>query len=223
MNRYDLVCADMAGTTVADDGVVEQAASAALEEHGLSRGAAEHDAAMTYVRDTMGQSKIEVFRAILHDESAAQGANRSFETAFEDLARAGKITALPGAEDVLRRLRENGVKTALTTGFAPSTQAAILEALGWRNLVDLAVAPADGLRGRPFPDMVLHAVLRLSVDDVRRVAVVGDSANDIRSGLRAGAGLVAGVLTGAHDAAALREAGATHILDSVAQLPSALA
>jgi phosphoglycolate phosphatase-like HAD superfamily hydrolase len=45
----------------------------------------------------------------------------------------------------------------------------------------------------------------------------------MRSGVRAGAGLVAGVLTGAHDADALRAAGATQVLDGVGQLPGVLA
>ena len=56
-----------------------------------------------------------------------------------------------------------------------------------------------------------------------QVAVVGDTSYDMLSGVRAGAGLVAGVLTGAHDAQALRSAGATHVLDSVAELPRLLA
>jgi len=40
------------------------------------------------------------------------------------------------------------------------------------------------------------------------------------SGVRAGAGVVAGVLTGAHDEKALRaSSGATQVLGSVAELP----
>lgn len=42
------------------------------------------------------------------------------------------------------------------------------------------------------------------------------------SGVRAGAGVVAGVLTGAHDEDALRGAGATDVLASVADLPALL-
>jgi phosphoglycolate phosphatase-like HAD superfamily hydrolase len=52
--------------------------------------------------------------------------------------------------------------------------------------------------------------------------VVGDTVGDIRSGLAAGARIVAGVLTGAHDRDRLTAAGATHVLDSVAQLTTLL-
>ncbi|MGH8878336.1 MAG: HAD family hydrolase [Stackebrandtia sp.] len=220
MKRITMVCADMAGTTVSDDGIVEQAASAALEECGMPAGSSAHESAMSYVRDTMGRSKIEVFRAITSSEATAQLANSSFERNIGALASDGRITALPHAVDTLKTLRDRDVKVVLTTGFAPATQTAILEALGWDSLIDLAVTPGDGLRGRPYPDMVLSAVLRLGIEDVRQVAVAGDSTNDIYSGLRAGASVVAGVTTGAHDGNALRKAGATHVLDDIGELPA---
>ena len=92
---------------------------------------------------------------------------------------------------------------------------------GLGDLVDLTLAPRPGPAGSAPPRLVLAAVLALGVDDVRAVAVVGDTANDLWSGWRAGAGVVAGVLTGAHGRAELEAAPHTHILDSVADLPAA--
>ncbi len=76
----------------------------------------------------------------------------------------------------------------LTTGFARVTQDAILAALGWTDLADLTLCPADaGGRGRPCPDLVLTALLRTrAADDVRRIAVAGDTSSDMLSGTRAG-------------------------------------
>jgi phosphoglycolate phosphatase-like HAD superfamily hydrolase len=48
--------------------------------------------------------------------------------------------------------------------------------------------------------------------------VAGDTASDVESGLRAGAGLVAGVLTGSASRAELEAAGAPVILDSITGL-----
>jgi phosphoglycolate phosphatase len=48
--------------------------------------------------------------------------------------------------------------------------------------------------------------------------VAGDTAGDVRSGLAAGAGLVAGVLTGAHGRQDFEDAGAPCVLDDVTQL-----
>ncbi len=119
-------------------------------------------------------------------------------------------------------MRESGIKVALTTGFAPATQHAILDALGWHDLADLALAPGEWVRGRPYPDLVLTAALRLQVTDVRNIAVAGDTPSDVLSGLRAGASVVAGVLTGSGSREDLAAAGATHVLESVRDLPTVL-
>ncbi|MGB6453659.1 MAG: hypothetical protein WBH47_04125, partial [Streptosporangiaceae bacterium] len=50
------------------------------------------------------------------------------------------------------------------------------------------------------------------------LAVVGDTAADVESGLRAGAGLVAGVTSGSASREALAAAGASHVLESVTGL-----
>ncbi|MGW6567412.1 phosphonatase-like hydrolase [Streptomyces sp. NPDC054975] len=221
VNTYDLVVLDMAGTTVADGGLVERAFSAAAERLG------EDPAAMIdYVRATMGESKISVFRHLFGgDETRAQQANVAFEEAYGELVAGGLIAPIPGAAEAIDELKGQGRTVVLTTGFARVTQDAILDALGWRDLVELTLCPADaGGRGRPYPDMVLGAFLRTgAVDDVRHVAVAGDTSYDMLSGVRSGAGIVAGVLTGAHDEAALKEHGATHVLRSVAELPEAIA
>ncbi|GHC44136.1 phosphonatase-like hydrolase [Streptomyces flavofungini] len=219
-----LVVLDMAGTTVADGGLVEQAFAAAARELGVAEGSADHAAKLEYVRATMGESKISVFRHLFGEETLAQRANVAFEKAYGQLVDGGRIAPVPGAREAIEELRADGLTVALTTGFARVTQDAILDALGWRGLVALTLCPADaGGRGRPYPDMVLAAFLRTgAAADVREIAVAGDTAYDMRSGVRSGAGVVAGVLTGAHDAAALADAGATHVLGSVVELPALL-
>lgn len=216
----DLVVLDMAGTTVADDGLVERAFTAAIDEVGVPD--AERPPMLEHVRRTMGESKISVFRALL-DEERAQRANLAFEAAYAELVDAGECAEIAHAAETVRRLRSGGAQVALTTGFSGDTQQRILDALGWRELADLVLNPAEAGRGRPHPDMVLTAVLRLGATDVRRVAVVGDTSYDVLSGLRAGAGVVAGVTTGAHDRETLLGAGAGHCLDSIDELPGLLA
>lgn len=222
--RCGLVVLDMAGTTVADGGLVEQAFAVAAGELGVEPGSADHAGKLDYVRATMGESKISVFRHLFGDETLAQRANVAFEKAYGELVDGGRIAPIPGAREAVEELRGDGRTVVLTTGFARVTQDAILDALGWRDLVELTLCPADaGGRGRPYPDMVLSAFLRTgAVDGVREVAVAGDTAYDMLSGVRSGASVVAGVLTGAHDGEALRGAGATHVLGSVTELPALL-
>ena len=131
--------------------------------------------------------------------AAAERANAAFEAAYAASIGAGRVSPMPGRRAAMDELAAHGIKVCLTTGFAPATRDAL--ARGAR----LAGAGRPGARagrrgrGRPYPDMILTAVIALRIDDVRSVAVVGDTTNDLLAGRRAGAGLVVGVLTGAHD------------------------
>lgn len=219
MQPIELAVLDMAGTTVTDDGLVLRAFEEAATAVGVPESGAERDAARTYVRDTMGQSKIEVFRHLLGAEDRAQQANATFEQVYTDSIDGG-IAPVPGATEAIAHMREAGVKVALSTGFSSGTQQRIIEALGWADVADVVLAPGDGGRGRPYPDLILNSLLRTGIDDVAKIAVLGDTSSDIRSGLRAGASIVAGTLTGAHDADTLTAAGATHVVASVADFPA---
>jgi phosphoglycolate phosphatase len=223
VSRYSVICLDMAGTTVRDDNTVMEAFAAAISSRSLP--VPEYRSAMEYARATMGHSKIEVFRHILGDEDAAQEANAVFEKHFSGAVADGGISPMPGAEDLFAACRSAGIKVCLSTGFSPLTRDAIIAALGWGPLVDLLLSPADAGRGRPWPDMPLTSLIRLGGDSVSSLAVVGDTPSDVESGLRAGAGLVVGVLSGRTPRADLEAVpaatglpGAPLILDSVADL-----
>ncbi len=218
MTGITLAVLDMAGTTVTDGGLVDGAFLDALVAVGIGADDPDNDQRIRYVHDTMGQSKITVFRHLLDDETRAQAALAGFEASIRRRIDDGEVAALPGAAEAIGTLRERGVKVCLTTGFTAETQQRIIERLGWQQLIDAALAPGPGVRGRPAPDLVLAAMLRLAIDDVRQVAVVGDTTSDLWCGHHAGAGIVAGVLTGAHDRATLTGAPHTHIIDSVADL-----
>jgi phosphoglycolate phosphatase len=218
MPHITVACLDMAGTTVADDGSVMAAFGAAMAASGIVPGGPGYDEADEIVRTTMGQSKIEVFRRILGSEDRAQHANSVFESSYAQAVRAGMVNPLPGAVETITALRAAGIKVCLATGFSPATREALLDALGWRPLIDLALSPADAGRGRPWPDLPLTALLRLQGGAVSELLVAGDTPSDVESGLRAGAGLVAGVTTGAATEDDLAAAGAPHILESVTGL-----
>ncbi len=216
-NAIQLAVIDMAGTTVADDGLVVSAFESAATAAGVPESGQQRDDARQYVLDTMGQSKISVFRALFGTEELAQQANAAFERAYSELIDEGRAEPIDGAAQAIARLRDAGVKVALTTGFSGTTQEKLLAALGWQSLADLVLAPGDGVRGRPHPDLILTALMRLEVDSVRNVAALGDTGSDVESALRAGAAVAAGTLTGAHNEDQLRTAGATHVVGSVSE------
>ncbi len=85
-----LVVLDMAGTTVEDGGAVEEAFQRALDAVGLTAGTLAGDPG-EYIRRTMGQSKINVFRELLGgDHHRAEQANDAFELAFDQAVERGR-------------------------------------------------------------------------------------------------------------------------------------
>lgn len=216
--RIETVVLDMAGTTVIDDGLVEEAFARAWQRQ---VGADRAEEAVQWVRDTMGQSKIEVFRHLL-PEDEAQALNAAFESAYDELVAEGRSKPVQGAEAAIRELKAQGRSVVLTTGFARRTADGIIASLGWEGLADAVLTPADAGRGRPAPDLNLTALIRTGASAVAALAVVGDTESDARSGVAAGAGLVVGVLTGARSRDGLLAAGADEVLESVAGLPALL-
>ena len=68
--------------------------------------------------------------------------------------------------------------------------------------------------------MLNMAVEVLGITKPANVIVCGDTAADMQAAVSFGAGQVIGVLTGAHNEHILHEAGATSVVNSVADLKS---
>ena len=139
MNDVELICFDMAGTTVMDNGLVLEAFRRTIED--LDVGGDEATLAEAYVIETMGQSKIEVFTALF--EERASSANDAFERNFVDAAQELGVSEIPGARSTVETLAGPASQVALTTGFSPSTREALIEMLGWGDLFELRVSPAE--------------------------------------------------------------------------------
>jgi phosphoglycolate phosphatase len=121
---------------------------------------------------------------------------------------------MPGAVYAMQALRTSGIRVALSSGLPACTHACLMDALAWHEAADAVIRVDD-----PDANPVVVAAEALGVDEPTLIATVGDSAFDIDRGRRAGASLVAGVLTGAHTAERLRAAGATHLLPTAMSLP----
>jgi len=218
--NVEMVAFDVAGTVLNDDGLVIAAFKKAFEATQPDLWPT-HSAEWTqYALDTMGQSKIHVFTELLGDAGKAHDANVAFEESYvSEIAEVG-AAPIAGAEDVFKYLRSKGIAVTLTTGFSRSTLDTLLIQLGWKDLIDLSVTPSEAGRGRPHPDMLNMAVEVLGVTKPEHVIVLGDTASDMHAAVSFGAGQAIGVLTGAHDEHTLRVAGATSVINSVADLKS---
>ena len=216
--NVEMVAFDVAGTVLNDDGLVIAAFKNAFEATQPDLWPT-HGAEWTqYAIDTMGQSKIHVFTELLGDAEKAHTANVAFEQSYvTEIAEVGAVP-IAGAEDVFKYLRSKGVAIALTTGFSRTTLDKLLTELGWKDLIDISVTPGEAGRGRPHPDMLQKAATTLGITNPASVIVLGDTAADMQAAVSFGAGQAIGVLTGAHYEHRLHDAGATSVINSVADL-----
>jgi phosphonatase-like hydrolase len=213
------VAVDLAGTTVHDRGEVPAAFGDALHEAGVPFEAAE-------VTGWRGASKREVLERLLARQG---GGGRSglvervygrFRTILEARLAGARPLSLPGVGDAFERLRAQGIRIALTTGFDREVMTNILAAVEWAPLLDASICSDDVDRGRPAPYLIYRAMERCGVVDVRQVAAVGDTRLDLEAAWNAGATWRIGVLTGAHDRSTLEQGPWTHLLGSVAEVPA---
>ena len=99
---FALAVLDMAGTTVRDDGAVDEAFTTALPRSASSWTAPGSPRPQTYVRDTMGQSKADVFAALLDPDEAAR-ATDEFARAYERIVAEGRVAPMAGCHRRVRR------------------------------------------------------------------------------------------------------------------------
>ena len=215
-----MVAFDVAGTVLNDDGLVIAAFKKAFESTQPEMWPTQGAQWTQYAIETMGQSKIHVFTELLGDADKAQRANIAFEEAYlNEIAETGAVP-IAGAEDLFKYLRSKDIEIALSTGFSRTTLDTLLNQLGWKDLIDISITPGEAGRGRPHPDMLQKAAESLGIVDPANVIVLGDTAADMQAALAFGASQAIGVLTGAHDKDRLINAGATSVINSVADLKS---
>jgi len=219
-----LVCCDVVGAAAVDGSVLERAFVEAIATQGVVTGTAAYVKAMVHFDRTRGWSPADVIYTLFpEDEIRAQAANHSFDRSFQ--AAVDRFGALPlsGANEALAKLSAAGAKVCLMSCLSRPALSLILERLAWWQRGDLILCADDVARGFPWPDLVLTAVLRLGIGDVRDVAVVTASESGVLAARRAGARLVVGVLGDGSDDRRLRRAGATHLLADLGELPDLIA
>jgi beta-phosphoglucomutase-like phosphatase (HAD superfamily) len=160
-----------------------------------------------------------VLRDMFDDEPRAQAALLAFERSFRAAANRFGVDLPADMADAMGKTVGSGARICLLTMLSRRSCGELIRLL---HAADLVLCGDDAPRGFPWPDPVLTAMLRLGAADVREVAVVSATPDGILSGYRAGARILVGLGSG-HRAAALFEAGATHVLDSVSMIPDLVA
>src|SRR5215203_3648937 len=208
---------DIDGTLVSTGGAGAVAWRQAFEElHGIPADIGQFtDAGMT---DPDVGAK--TFAAVLHREPTrhelAQLLHRRLEHLPDSVAQSDKYRVLPGVPERLRELSRAGHLLGLITGNgdgAANIKLARGDLMRWFTFAAYASAGVDR------PGIVRRAVERAEAMVGRDlpnedIFVIGDTPLDIEAAHAVGCSAIA-VATGHYDAAALREAGADHVIETL--------
>ena len=218
-----MIVFDMAGTVVDEKNVVYKTLRYALRDGGYPFSLQD---VLTVAGGKEKQQAIKDLIATSHNSPGADAAQvyatflALLDTAYSEL----DVTPYPGVEPMLHRLKEQGIKVVLNTGYTTRTARQLLKKMGWQDgkQYDRLVTADDVPRSRPAPDMILLAMDRLGVPLGQEVAKVGDSEVDIQEGQAAHCRFTVGVTTGAHSKEQLARANPTLIVDSLSTLDTQL-
>lgn len=178
-------------------------------------------------------------------EEDVQRLYQTFEATLHNVVAEYSVP-ICGVTETVRKLREQGLKIGSTTGYTSQIMEQVIPRaaeLGYE--ADCVVTPDATGVGRPTPFMLFECMRRLGVYPPSAVVKVGDTVVDIQEGKNAGAWSI-GILTGSNLLGLTREeyenaapdelerrkkkaeerymeAGADIVIDSVRELPAAMA
>ena len=129
----------------------------------------------------------------------------------------GKARPFPGVPELFRRIRAAGQRVVLASSAKGEELEHYKRLAGIAELLDGATSADDAERSKPFPDIFLAALDRLSPIGAAEAVVVGDTPYDAEAAMKAGIRPV-GVLCGGFPEAELRAAGCLAIYRDPAEL-----
>jgi HAD superfamily hydrolase (TIGR01509 family) len=131
----------------------------------------------TYLHETVGLTQPP-------DAINAEVVSRMLERYARDLPQ------IPGAVDLVRRLKGEGFVLALASSSNVALIDSVLARLGIQELFTVSVSSEEVARGKPAPDVYLEASSRLGIEP-RRCAAIEDSGSGIRAARAAGMRVIA--------------------------------
>lgn len=205
---------DVDGTLIDTNSLHAQAWEQAFEEYGFSIPAER----IVY---EIGQGGDRLVPSLI-GESAAQEHGEVLRDAHGDryleLIETVPVSVFPQVEALFEAVKERGLQVAIATASQREHFEQVLEQAGLDlfEMADEVVTDSDVEESKPHPDTVSAAVRKLGLAPGQCV-MVGDTPYDAEACLRAGV-VCLGLLTGVHDAAAMRRAGARTVYDDPADL-----
>ena len=188
--NISLVVSDMAGTILNEQGIIYDALYNTL--HTLEYKVDKDDKKLWY-----GKDKNEVLQQYIHPDQSEYAECLLLSQLENEYFTNSKIKLIDNVLDTFQELRENNIKIALNTGYPKQFQSKIIDHFNLNDYIDYHISSQQVLSGRPDPYMIFRLMEETDTKNVKYVAKIGDTINDMLEGTNAGCGLTIGVLSGA--------------------------
>ncbi len=209
--KYDAVIFDLDGTltdTLAD---LRNSVNFALSQFGFPERSPEE------IRSFVGNGvKRLVFLSV--PENTPEDVSEKCLTVFKEHYAANSLVETKpydGITDMLKKLKDNNIKTAVVTNKMHSAASDIVEFF-FGDLIDVTVGQVDGMAQKPEPDGIYKAIEFLGISKESTV-YVGDSEVDCITAKNAGIPCI-GVTWGFRDRDVLISNGADYTADTPSEI-----
>ena len=208
LKNAQLIVCDMAGTVINEKGIIYNTIEKTLNRMGFETGKKESwygrekkEVLYNEIRNNMVNSHfIEDTVNIVEKELVKELENEYFSNTSEV-----KLMH-PDLPILFERLRYNGIKMTLNTGYPEQLQEKIIKHFDMTDYIDDFISSEDVIMGRPAPYMIYHLMERQYIMNPDCVVKIGDTNYDILEGKIAKCGLTVGVLSGVGTIADLNKA-----------------
>lgn len=206
----------MAGTTINDNGLVQQAAINSMFNI-LSVSISKRDADLV-----MGIPKNIAFETLCNkaeisaDEYTINQLVKYFNDELISLySNSENISLMPFAMELFQAMHNSNTQIYLNTGFERSVATTIVKTLNLETVIDGYIGSDEVEKGRPNPDMIFKAMQKTNIENSLDVMKVGDTVSDLYEGYSAGCRYNIAVLSGAQNFDELSSCPHTHIFENL--------
>ena len=209
MKRLEAVLLDVDGTLVDSNDAHAQAWSEVFERNG-------YPAPFAWVRELIGKGGDKLIPEVTGLAEHSHEAKRLAKERSALFLRVylPQLQPFPGAEALLRRLRERGLKLVVASSANQGELRPLLEVCGALPYVQQQTSSDDAQHSKPDPDIVQVALRKVGCSAGEAI-MLGDTPYDVEAAAKAGVPAIA-LRCGGHPDSAL--GGALAIYDDVADL-----
>ena len=204
MKNTRLIVCDMAGTVINEGGIIYSTIEKTLNKMGFDAKKNESwygkDKKEVLYNEIKNNIESDSRNNSNHIESIVDTAEKELigELENEYFSDTSEVKLMhPKLPILFERLRYNGIKMTLNTGYPAELQEKIIDNFHMKDYIDDYISSEHTFRGRPAPYMIHRLMERQDIMNPDWVVKIGDTNYDMLEGKNAKCGLTVGVLSGA--------------------------